>query len=263
VTARPPAAADRFYPARRDELARLVDDLLAAARPSLPEGELRAVVAPHAGYVYSGAVAATAFAAAGSRPRSPRVVLLGPSHFVPLRRAAVTGADAWVTPLGAVGIDDDLRQAAVAAGAAVDDEPHATDHALEVELPFLQRDVGEELSALPVAVGSGDDAAAIVAAVGDAALIVVSTDLSHYHDDATARALDRATADAVLALDAAAIGDDAACGAAALRGLVLHARRAGWTTTLLALDTSAASARDARRVVGYGAFAFAATRAAA
>src|SRR5262249_37166444 len=145
---------------------------------------------------------------------------------------------------------------------AVDDAPHEGDHALEVELPFLQRLVGEGLRVLPVAAGSGEDAAAIVAAVGDAALVVVSTDLSHYHADATARTLDRATADAVVALDAAAIGDGAACGAAGLRGLVLHARQAGWSATLLALDTSAAAARDTRRVVGYGAFAFAATRAA-
>jgi hypothetical protein len=261
VSARQPAAAGRFYPARGDELARVVDGLLAAARPPLADGELRAVVAPHAGYVYSGAVAATAFAVAGSRVAGARVVLLGPSHFVPLRAAAVTGADVWVTPLGAVAIDDDLREAAMAAGAAVDDKPHKTDHALEVELPFLQRALGEPFRALTVAVGGDDDAAAIVAAVCDAALVVVSTDLSHYHDDATARSLDRATADAVVSLDAAAIGDDAACGAAALRGLVLHARRAGWTATLLALDTSAAAAHDTRRVVGYGAFAFTRARA--
>src|SRR5262249_21728493 len=174
-----------------------------------PEGELRAVVAPHAGYVYSGAVAATAFAAV--RASGPAVVLLGPSHFVPLRHAAVSGAHEWATPLGAVRIDDDLREAALAAGAVVDEAPHATDHALEVELPFLQRAVGEELRVLPVAIGGAEDAAAIVGAVCDAALIVVSTDLSHYHDDATARALDRATADAVVALDAAAIDDGAAC----------------------------------------------------
>jgi AmmeMemoRadiSam system protein B len=240
-----------------------VDSLVAAADPALPDGELRAVVAPHAGYVYSGAVAATAFAAIRSRPGRSRVVLLGPSHFIPLSRAAVSGADAWLTPLGPVPVDDDLRSVAVAAGAFVDDEPHEVDHALEVELPFLQRVVGDSLRALPIAVGGGRGAAAVVAAVGDDALIVVSTDLSHYHDDATARRLDRGTADAVVALDAAAIGDDDACGAGALRGLVLHARQAGWTATVLALDTSAAAARDAQRVVGYGAFAFVARRAAA
>jgi AmmeMemoRadiSam system protein B len=263
VKVRQPAAAGRFYPARRDVLARLVDGLLAAARPSLEDGELRAVVAPHADYVYSGAVAAAAFSAAGSRAAGARVVLLGPSHFVPLRTAAVTGADVWVTPLGAVAVDEDLRETAVAAGAPVDDAPHLADHALEVELPFLQRALDEPLRVLTVAVGDDDAAASIVAAVCDAALVVVSTDLSHYHDDATARSLDRATADAVVSLDAAAVCDDAACGAAALRGLVLHARRAGWNATLLALDTSAAAAHDTRRVVGYGAFAFASTRARA
>src|SRR5262249_11619894 len=242
-----------------DELADLVDGLLAAARPPAPAGELRAIVAPHAGYVYSGAVAATAFAAI--RASGPVVVLLGPSHFVPIRGAAVSGADAWLTPLGAVPIDDDLRRAALAAGAVVDEAPHATDHALEVELPFLQRVVGEGLRVLPVAVGDAEDAAAIVSAACDAALIVVSTDLSHYHDDATARALDRATADAVLALDAASIDDGAASGAAAPPGPVLPPRPPGWPATELALDTSARAARDTRRVVGYGAFAFAARRA--
>jgi MEMO1 family protein len=263
MTVRAPAAAGRFYPARGDETARLVDELLAAAHPSVPEGELRAIVAPHAGYIYSGAVAAAAFAAVRSSPGSARVVLLGPSHFVPVSGAAISSADAWLTPIGRVELDDELRQAALAAGGVADDQPHTSDHAIEVELPFLQRVVGEPLRTLPVAVGNAESGAAIAAAVCDAALIVVSTDLSHYHDDATARALDRATADAVVALDAAAIGDGAACGAAALRGLVAHAARAGWTATCLALDTSAAAAQDTGRVVGYGAFAFASTRAGA
>lgn len=250
-----PAAAGSFYPARPDELASVVDRLLAAAQASPPAGELRALVVPHAGYVYSGAVAAAAFAAVPPYGRALRVVLLGPSHFVPLRGAAVTGADGWQTPLGTVPVDGDLRAAAIAAGAVADDDPHRDDHALEIELPFLQRRVGRRLRVLPVAIGGPDEAAAVIEAVSCEALIVVSSDLSHYHDHATACRLDRATADAVLALDHRAIGDRDACGADALRGLLMHARRVGWTSTLLDLRTSADTTGDLARVVGYGAFA--------
>jgi AmmeMemoRadiSam system protein B len=254
---RPPAAADRFYPGRAAELGAMVDRLLDAARPPRLPRELKALVAPHAGYVFSGAVAATAFATLPPRAPERRVALLGPSHFSPLRRVAVSGASAWQTPLGTVPVDGDLKAAAVSAGAVVDDAPHENDHALEVELPFLQRRLGEGLRVVPVAIGrSPDERAAVIAAIGANALIVVSTDLSHYHDDATARRRDRRTADAVLALDADAIGDDDACGADALRGLLAHADRMGWTCTQLDLRTSADASGDAGRVVGYGAFAF-------
>jgi MEMO1 family protein len=249
-----PVAAGRFYPAHPDKLASLVDHLLAAPHPSLPAGELRALVAPHAGYVYSGAVAGAAFAAIP--PSSPRVALLGPSHFSHLRGAAVTSAAGWQTPLGTVPVDRDLRVAAIAAGAVADDEPHRDDHALEVELPFLQRKLGRQLRVLPCAVGGGEEAAAVIEAISGEALIVVSSDLSHYHDQATACRLDRATVEAVQALDHRGIGDRDACGAGALRGLLIHARRIGWTSTLLDLRTSGDTSGDFRSVVGYAAFAF-------
>ena len=254
---RPPLAAGRFYPADAGELARVVDGLLEQAQPAAPSGVLRGLVAPHAGYVYSGRVAATAFAAVREQVEQLRVALLGPAHFTPLRRTAVSGADAWRTPLGEVPVDRELRAAAVAAGAVVDDRPHRDDHALEVELPFLQRRVGRGLRVLPIAVGSGvDETAAVVAALGPDALIVISTDLSHDHDDETARRLDRRTAEAVVSLDADAIGDLDACGAHALRGAVLHARRSKWRCSLLDLRTSADAGGDEASVVGYGAFAF-------
>jgi AmmeMemoRadiSam system protein B len=257
---RTPVAAGRFYPDRGAELAAMVDRLLDAAAATPLPGKLRALVAPHAGYVFSGAVAASAFAALPPQAGGLRAALLGPSHFSPLHRVAVSGAAAWQTPLGTVPVDGDLKAVAVAAGAVVDDEPHAQDHALEVELPFLQRRLGEGLRVLPVAIGRApEERAAVIAAISADALIVVSTDLSHYHDDATARRLDRRTAEAVLALDADAIGDYDACGADALRGLVAHAGRAGWVGTELDLRTSADASGDAERVVGYGAFAFTAT----
>jgi MEMO1 family protein len=248
---RRPVAAGRFYPADPEELAAEVDVLLDGAKThNAPD--LRGLVAPHAGYAYSGAVAASAFVLV---PRRARVLLLGPSHFVPLDGLAVSGADAWETPLGLVAISDDLRSAALAAGAVVDDSPQARDHALEVELPFLQRACTERLEILPVAVGraSAEYVAALIAAVD--ALVVVSTDLSHYHGAETARRVDRATADAVVRREADAIDPDAACGIHALRGLAEHARRADLGIELLDLRTSADTGGDSRSVVGYGAFA--------
>jgi AmmeMemoRadiSam system protein B len=246
---RAPVVAGLFYPAEPHELARTVDALLGERARS---AWLRALVAPHAGYVYSGPIAASAFRLA---PREARVLLLGPSHFVPLEGFALSSADAWATPLGEVPVDDGLRAAALDAGVRVDDHPHARDHALEVELPFLQRACSDGLSMLPIAVGTcpPEAVAALIAALE--ALVVVSTDLSHYFDDATARQVDRNTADAVLARDPDAIRDDAACGVFALRGLVEHARRSGSDVELLDLRTSAEIAGDPERVVGYGAFA--------
>jgi AmmeMemoRadiSam system protein B len=257
-TVRPAVVAGLFYPARADELETTIDRLLAAASAPAMAGAPRALVAPHAGYAFSGAVAASAFATLGREPPVSRVALIGPSHFTPLRGVAVSGAESWQTPLGTVPVDTELRLAAVTAGAVVDDHPHARDHALEVELPFLQRVLGAGLRVLPVAVGDAlEEAAAVVGALARDALVVVSTDLSHYHDDATARRLDRRTADAVVTLDASAIGPFDACGAGALRALLVHARRAGWSCTELDLRTSAEASGEVDRVVGYGAFALA------
>ena len=248
---RKPAVAGLFYPADPGHLAHIVDMLLAgAAVDEAPR--LRGLVAPHAGYEYSGPVAASAYALA---PRSARVVLLGPSHFVPLDGIAVSSAEAWSTPLGEVPVAGDLRDAAVAAGAVVDDVPHAQEHALEVQLPFLQRACPSGVEILPVAVGrvSAGAVAGFIEELG--ALAVVSTDLSHYRDAETARRLDRETADAVVRCAVDEIGPGAACGVHALRGLVEHARREDLVVELLDLRTSADTAGDSERVVGYGAFA--------
>ncbi len=260
ATARPPAAAGRFYPAGSGELAALVDRLLEAAiQPTLPADRLRALVVPHAGYVYSGAVAAAGFAAIRAGVADLRVALLGPSHFVPLRRLALSDADVWETPLGAVAVDRELYALARDAGAVDDERPHSIDHALEVQLPFLQRRAGPGLRVAPIAVGPAAEAAELVAALAPEALIVVSSDLSHYYEDAAARRIDSRTVEAVLALDPAALGDLDACGIDALRALLRHARRDGWTPTLLDRRTSADAGGDSRQVVGYAAFAFTGT----
>jgi hypothetical protein len=254
---RPPAAAGSFYPDDPTELGETVDRLLRAADEVAATGRAWpwGIVAPHAGYRYSGSVAATAYAAV--RPWASelhRVLLLGPAHFVPLEGCAVPAADAWRTPLGDVGIAEELRSAALGAGCRIGDDPHAPEHALEVQLPFLQRLAGESPEILPVAVGvsSPGEVAGLLARV-PADLVVVSTDLSHYLDIEAARAVDRRTVDAVVARDADAIGD--ACGVFALRGAVAFARETGRPIRLLDLRTSGDTAGDPHRVVGYGAFA--------
>lgn len=253
---RPPAVAGLFYPAGRGELERVVDALLEEAGRRARAG-LRGLVAPHAAYAYSGHVAAAAFALL---PEEAAVALLGPSHFVPLTGIAASGVDAWATPLGEVRVGVRLREAALAAGAVVDDAPHRSDHALEVELPFLQRACPGGLEILPLAVGRAEpgEVAEVLDALADlGALLVVSTDLSHYLSDEAARRADRATAEAVVRREPEAIADGAACGVHALRGLVEHARRRRLSLDLLGLWTSADAGGEPGRVVGYGAFALA------
>jgi AmmeMemoRadiSam system protein B len=257
-TVRAPVAAGLFYPSDPAELTATVDALLDDRNPAAVPQPV-ALVAPHAGYTYSGPVAASALALAA---HARRVLLLGPSHFVPLAGLAVARADAWETPLGEVPVAPDLRELACSAGAVIDDVPHARDHALEVELPFLQRVCPDRLEILPVAVGrTAPGAVASFLAKLDA-LVVVSTDLSHYHPDTRAREIDRRTADAIVDRDTTAIADAAACGVFALRGLVEYARRRELRVEVMALRTSADTAGDRASVVGYGAFAFVAPKAA-
>jgi AmmeMemoRadiSam system protein B len=230
-----------------------------------PSGERPfALIVPHAGYRFSGPVAASGYAETAPFARAiRRVALLGPAHFRALGGAAVSGADAWHTPLGSVAVDDELRRIALAAGAVVDDAPHEGEHALEVQLPWLQVSLGSDVRILPVAAGrwSARATADLLVAVGEMAdLVVVSTDLSHDHPIEEARRRDRRTADAVLARDPEAIRSGDACGLFALRGMLELARRREGLVTLLDLRTSADVAGDARRVVGYGSFAVAGPR---
>lgn len=252
---REPAVAGSFYPADPSALEDLVDGLLDRST-GVVEDRPWGIVVPHAGYRYSGPVAATAYGAL--RPWADelrRVLLLGPAHFVHVDGCAVAAAPAWRTPLGEVPVDASMRRAA---GCPIDDGPHRPEHALEVQLPFLQRLLGQGLRVLPVAVGRGPDTQ--VAPLLDATtpdLVVISTDLSHYLDIRAARAADRRTADAVVRGDVDAIGPRDACGVFALRGAVAYARATGREIALLDLRTSGDTAGDQDRVVGYGAFAIA------
>jgi AmmeMemoRadiSam system protein B len=253
---RSPAVAGKFYPDGSARLAAAVDALLSAA--PAPLGRLpAALVVPHAGYRYSGRVAAAAYAL--TRDWSPgRAVLLGPAHAVPMVGSLVPRAEAWSTPLGRLPVDPAARERALALpGVDAADEPHAAEHSLEVQLPFLQRSFGPELPVLPVVTAAPpDDVADLLDAVaGPDALVVVSTDLSHYLPDVEARRRDGRTLDAVLAVDPDRIGPGAACGAHALRGLLSWAARAGRTPALLSYRTSADATGDRSRVVGYAALA--------
>jgi hypothetical protein len=256
---RPPAVAGTFYPANAGVLARDIDAMLASAsRPATPAP--KAIIAPHAGYIYSGPIAATVYAAL--RPmceRVTRVVLLGPTHRVAVRGLALPDTDAFATPLGTIEIDADavtvlkrLPQITVS-GAA-----HALEHSLEVHLPFLQK-VLSRFRLIPLAVGhaGAEDVAQVLDLLwgGAETLIVISSDLSHYLPYGEAQATDRRTCESILGLSTA-ITHHQACGATPVTGLTLAARRRGLKPALLDLRNSGDTAGDRKRVVGYASFAF-------
>jgi AmmeMemoRadiSam system protein B len=260
---RRPAVAGSFYPADPAELRRAVTAALRSATESNPSAGAppapKALVAPHAGYVYSGAVAASAYARVAGRAGIERVAVLGPAHRWPVTAVAAPSVDAFATPLGALAIDTAARDdLAGRRRVVISDDAHRGEHSLEVQLPFLQVALGD-VKILPLAVGQvrPDAVVAVLDELWDdpATLIVISTDLSHYHDQLTASAIDRETASAIVARRADAVTHDRACGADALRGLLVTARQRDCRVELLDLRTSADTAGPPDHVVGYGAFA--------
>ncbi len=258
---RPAAVAGLFYPGDADELRRFVDASLAAAPAASPPA--RAVIAPHAGYVYSGEVAAFAWRALPRDAR--RVLIVGPAHRVPCRGLAAPSHDAFATPLGPVPIDAELREAALTLdGVDIFDAAHAMEHSLEVHLPFLQRAL-PEARVLPLVVGAAaPESVRDVLALAwrdSEAVIVVSSDLSHYLPYDIARRVDAATIKRMLAL-AADIRPEEACGCMGVNGLMLLARAQGAEGHLLDYRNSGDTAGDRDAVVGYAAIAFASATAA-
>lgn len=262
---RPPAVAGTFYPGDADTLDASVRSYLAVARGAMegesPDAQLKAVIVPHAGFVYSGPIAASAYqrvAAIASRVR--RVVLLGPSHRVFIRGLATHPADAFATPLGEIPLDREAIELALTLPqVVVDESAHAHEHSLEVQLPFLQR-VLEDFSLVPFSVGDADteEVAEVLELLwgGDETLIVVSSDLSHYNDYETARRLDAVTTRAIEALRPDDLDAESACGRAPVRGLLAAARRHGLAPRTLDLRNSGDTAGSHEQVVGYGSWAF-------
>ncbi len=259
-TTRPAAVAGSFYPATHEELAVTVRTLLGTAPGAVRARAPKALVVPHAGYAYSGSVAARAYAELVPRAdRVRRVVLLGPAHRVPVRGLALPGATHFATPLGRVAVDAQAVAALVDLPQVQrDPRAHAPEHALEVQLPFLQAVLGE-FTLVPLVVGEAS--AAQVAEVldrvwgGDETLIVVSSDLSHYLPYRVAQGVDRETVETMLEL-APTLDPERACGARAINGLLLAAGRRRMQATLLDLRNSGDTAGDRERVVGYGSLAF-------
>lgn len=257
---RPAAQAGRFYPANPARLQADVQDYLGRVAPA--EGPVpKALIAPHAGYMYSGPIAASAFIRLGpAHDRVRRVVLVGPSHYEDFEGLAASAADAFATPLGLVPVDTEaVEQALDLPQVRVFDRAHGPEHCLEVELPFLQT-VLDDFAIVPLLVGHAG--AAEVGAVldrlwgGEETAVVVSSDLSHYLDPQSARAHDRATAQAIENLRWEGLDAHCACGCRAIAGLLRTARARGLRAETLDLRHSGDTAGPSDRVVGYGAFAF-------
>jgi AmmeMemoRadiSam system protein B len=258
-TTRPPAVAGSFYPGDPSALAAEVTAYLAAGRAPAATPP-KAIIAPHAGYLYSGAIAASGYArVAPLAGKIARVVLAGPAHRVHVRGVAIPAASAFTTPLGAVALDREALEAVRRFPfVEVSERAHALEHSLEVHLPFLQAALGTfRLAPLVVGDAAPEEMAALLEALwgGAETLVVVSSDLSHYLPYDEARERDRRTASAIVALDAH-LEPEEACGAAPINGLLVLARRLGLEAELLDLRNSGDTAGSRDRVVGYGAFAF-------
>lgn len=249
---RPAACAGTFYPGNRREL----ETAMAALLPQQDAAEPAALIVPHAGYVYSGSVAASAYAQLKGSGFS-RVVLFGPSHRIGFRGIALPGASHFETPLGIVDVD---AAPELASFPFIVESPaaHQNEHSLEVQLPFLQSVLGK-FSLIPLLVGEAEPeevADVIDRFIGKpGTLILASSDLSHFHPYDTAVMLDRETAMSILDLDPT-LGHGQACGATPINGLLISAKRAGLSANLIDLCNSGDTAGDRRRVVGYASFSF-------
>lgn len=247
-----------FYPAGPAELRQMVRGFLDQAKP-LSAAQPKALIVPHAGYVYSGAIAASGYAQV--KPESiERVVLLGPAHRVLFQGLAAPEKLMWATPLGEVTIDmESLKSLSLLPQVSFSDTAHQEEHSLEVQLPFLQERVGE-FKLVPLVVGdaSAEEVSAVLDRLwgGADTLIVISSDLSHYESYAKAAEKDQGSAQAILDMDVRGLDSDYACGRLPIAGLIHQARQRGLRAELLDLRNSGDTAGPKDQVVGYGAFAF-------
>jgi len=257
---RAPAVAGMFYPADAQELHKLVQYYLNQAdqqKGIIP----KAIIVPHAGYIYSGPIAASAYARiAAAHDQIKRVVLLGPAHRVPFHGLAASSAKTFATPLGTIPVDEiAIRRLTELQQVHILDEAHANEHSLEVHLPFLQETLGDfALIPLVVGIAKPEEVSEVLEMVwgGAETLIVISSDLSHYHDYDTAKKLDSATSHAIESLDTQAIEYESACGRNSVNGLLTIAKRLGLHAHTIDLRNSGDTAGPRDQVVGYGAYLF-------
>ena len=264
TTTRPPAVAGLFYPGEASELKHTIDQLLKQAATNKLETlpAIRAIIAPHAGYIYSGPIAATAYQQLKSiKQHIRRVAVLGPSHRVALGGMALPDSEYFSTPLGRIALDTGMIHKLLGhPQVTLSNLAHAQEHSLEVQLPFLQRLLGD-FQLIPVVVGEASpeavaDVITVLLDSGDDLLIVISSDLSHYHDYTTAQTLDNRTSAAIETLQVERIGYNDACGCNPIKGLLRVARQRGWHAHTIDLRNSGDTAGDKSRVVGYGAYIF-------
>jgi len=254
---RQPAVAGSFYPANPEQLHLMLDRFLNDA--STAAQAPKAIIVPHAGYIYSGPIAASAYARLKkAHDKITRVVLIGPSHRVAFRGLAVSRANTFTTPLGSVPVDLAAVQS-IARLPFVEylEQAHTYEHSLEVHLPFLQ-EMLDSFEIVPIVAGeaSPEQVSQVLDALwgGDETLIVISSDLSHYHDYATAQQMDKSTSRAIEQLQYEQLASESACGKVPVSGLLNLARKKSLSVTTIDLRNSGDTAGDKANVVGYGAY---------
>ena len=258
IKTRVPAVADQFYPKDPAELTVLLQQMLSQADDT-PPAHIKALIAPHAGYIYSGTIAASAYQSLQSQAdKIKRVVLLGPSHRVAFHGVAITSASSYQMPLGDIPVDRSAYDAIQSLSQVLQlEQAHLMEHSLEVQLPFLQT-VLDDFTVVPLVVGDcpAYQVAEVLEALwgGEETLIVISSDLSHYHSYEVAREMDQKTSDAILNLSPDDIQYDGACGRNPVNGLLLAAQQHQLKPKLVDLRNSGDTAGSRDSVVGYGAY---------
>ena len=251
--------ANLFYPGDATVLHDDIQVYLSAVEPG--SSTPKAIISPHAGYIYSGATAAHAYAQlTHAKDRIKRVVLLGPCHHVPLSGLAVPSVDFFETPLGNIPIDrDSIKQILALPQVEESDLTHQQEHSLEVQLPFLQEMLGD-FSIIPLVVGNAipEEVSQVLEFLwgGDETVIVISSDLSHFHNYDSAKAIDSATCKAIESFNSDVINSENACGSYAINGLLLSAKKRNMKVTTLNTCNSGDTAGTKDKVVGYGAWMF-------
>ncbi|MDH5654459.1 MAG: AmmeMemoRadiSam system protein B [Spirochaetia bacterium] len=255
-TVRESAVAGSFYPDEKKHLADLVDSYLSGEDKKNPLPE--AIIVPHAGYMYSGAVAGKGYTSI-KQLDIKNILIIGPAHRVYVNGLAIPDCDAFVTPLGKISVNKELYPELVKLPfISINDEAHKDEHCIEVQLPFLQR-LFTSFQIIPVLAGNADEEqiqTLFDLTSGKIDLIIVSSDLSHYNSYETAKNLDRNAANSIEALDPFSLESEQACGSRPIKGLLLYAKRAGLKVKTLVLQNSGDVSGSRSSVVGYGSFIF-------